>query len=145
MKALKRIYIFMMLGMILGCSNQVKEQTSKEILANEQKQEEIMDMICNNHEMMSNFMEHMMKSEHAMQMTMGNQVMMQQLMDGEHMMDNVMQMMLTDGTMCKSIQQMMMDDEHMKDVIMEMWNRQGMAKGDKMKVHVHMNNHKTDN
>ena len=67
---LQRIYIILLLGMTIGCSNNVKEQTSKEILNDTQKQKEIMNMISNNHEMMSNFMKHMIKSEHAMQMMM---------------------------------------------------------------------------
>ena len=142
----RKTYIIILLAMITGCSNNVKEQTSKEILNDMQKQEEIMITISNNHEMMTNMMEYMMKSEHAMQMMEGNQVMMNHLMDGEHMMGNIMQMMSTDSIMCRNMQQMMMNNEHMNKVMMEMSNRHGMGNGKvMMEGHMHKNNHKTDN
>ena len=135
MKTLQTLSITVLMATtMISCQSNAQEQTAKEMLADSVRQKEIFDAICNNHEQMMQFMDHMMQNEHAMQMMEGNHKMMQH-MKGNHqmmmnmmkqdtamagmMMGNMMQMMENDSAMCNMMGSKMMDNQHMMDMMQD--------------------------
>ncbi|MHB1279133.1 MAG: hypothetical protein ACYC1Q_12140 [Bacteroidia bacterium] len=113
---------------LVGCSNQRAEN----LLKDPDKQNEIMTAICNDHQMMTNMMGHMMKNDHAMQMMKGNQGMMGKMMEGNHammgnMMPHMVKMMEKDSSMCRMMGEKMMMNDHTKGMMMDMMKEKGMA------------------
>lgn len=139
MKTLKFIPVLMLMVMITGCTGQA--QNPAEILKDEQRREEIMVAISNDHDMMNEMMDHMMKSDLAMQMMeghqgmmgkmIGNRQMMMNLMEKDTvmakvMMDNMMGMMEKDSTMSNMMGGMMMGNKHMMGMMQQMGKSGGM-------------------
>lgn len=118
---------------LLGsCANtEEQSQSTKEMMMDADKQNEVMEMITHNPDMMNSMMGHMMKSDSAMMMMSNNMDMMKmmhgndmtKMMDHEmmgEMMNHMMQMMEKDSSMCKMMGQMMMSNDKTKGMMMEM-------------------------
>jgi len=115
---------------LISCSNS-EEQSTKDMMMNMDKRNEVMDMITHDSDMMSNMMDHMMKSDSAMMM-MSNNMDMMKMMHGDgmskmmnhemmvEMMNHMMQMMEKDTSMCRMMGQMMMSNDKTKGIMMDM-------------------------
>ena len=138
---------------IISFRSSAQEQPAEETLNNPQQRIELMKAISNDHDMMTEMMNHMMENDHAKQMMGGNYQMMQRMMSDKKMMmsmmekdssmakimmGNMMEMMENDPAMCKMIGGIMMNNKHMMDTMHGMnGDNGGMMKGSMMMCPMH--------
>lgn len=117
--------------------------STEDLLSSNETQGEVFEAISNNHELMTNMINHMIQNEHAMEMYKGNSDFMTKMMSGDmemmkmNMM-NMMNMMERDSVLCSNMQSLMMNNEHMRSMMMQMMHQEGMMKAtNSLPMHVH--------
>jgi len=123
---IKKGLALLITGVFLAACSGPKSQSADELLKDPEKREEIMTAISNDHQMMSNMMDHMMKNDHAMQMMKGDKAMK------NTMMQHMMKMMQNDSAMCRMMGEMMMKNERTKGMMMDMMKKNGMNDNEMM-------------
>ena len=108
---------------ILSQGADAQEKKGAEILNDPKAKNEIMDAICNDHNLMKEMMQHMIKNQHAMQMMKQDSSMTKEMM-GEDQMEG---MMKRDASMSKKMMncmtKMMQSDSSMYSVMCKMMDK----------------------
>jgi hypothetical protein len=108
--------------------NSCQQETDPQVLMkNPETRTEVFNVITENQDYMSDFMDQMQNSEQTMQMMQGNKKMMGNMMQGEGM-----QMMMKDSMMMKNMMKGMMKDGKMMGKMMKMMHKNDMMSPDCM-------------
>jgi hypothetical protein len=107
-----------------SCQQETDPQT---LMKNPETRTEVFNVITENQDYMSDFMDQMQNSEQTMQMMQGNKKMMGNMMQGEGM-----QMMMKDSMMMKNMMKGMMKDGKMMGKMMKMMHKNDMMSPDCM-------------
>ncbi len=106
---LKKIGIFLLINLIIGCISQVKAQTSSEMLKDKPKREEIIATISSDHKMIRKMM-----------------------VNNPMMMNTMLGMMEKDSSMCTMMGNLMMQNNHMMNMMGNMVKTRSMMMNGKM-------------
>ncbi|UGU14686.1 hypothetical protein LS482_13370 [Sinomicrobium kalidii] len=152
MKAATVFIAMMSMAVLLGCVRE-KEKSTGELLKDQATQNEIMETISNDHEMMTNMMEHIVRNDHALRMIISNTTVIRQMIQGDQMMSMMMEspdpdrmhtmmqrmlnMAASDTAACRMMGNTMIENDHMKNMMHGLMNKKSMAEKRKtMQMHM---------